>query len=268
MSEDVVVVQPPSLPAVRAVTFADLRAALAAGWADFVAAPQFGLFFGAIYTAGGLLILAFLTVLHAPWMIIPVAVGFPLIGPFVAVGLYEVSRRRAAGMPLRWGEILSVIFQQRNRQLGWTAFIVLFIFWIWVYQVRLLIALFLKSSSFATIDGFLTVVTTTQQGLLFLAVGTCVGAVLAFVLYATTVITMPLLLDRDLDFVSAMIVSFQTIHRSPRVMIAWGVLIAVLTLIALVPAFLGLLVVLPVLGHATWHLYVRAVERAPEPLRA
>ncbi|MBN9023187.1 MAG: DUF2189 domain-containing protein, partial [Rhizobiales bacterium] len=222
MSEDAVAAPPPQLPAVRDVTFADLRAALAAGWADFVTAPQFGLFFGGIYTAGGLLILALLTVLHAPWMIIPVAVGFPLIGPFVAVGLYEVSRRRAAGLPLRWRAILSVVLQQRNRQLGWTAFIVLFVFWVWVYQVRLLIALFLRSSSFASIEGFLTVVATTPQGLLFLAVGTGVGAVLAFVLYATTVITMPLLLDRDLDFVSAMIVSFQTIHRSPKAMIAWG----------------------------------------------
>jgi len=262
MSEEVLVRRPPPLPVVRRVTVADLRAALAAGWSDFAAAPQFGLFFGGIYTLGGLLILALLTVFHAPWMIIPVAVGFPLIGPFVAVGLYEVSRRRAAGQPLRWRDILSVVFQQRNRQLGWTAFIVLFIFWVWIYQVRLLIALFLQSSSFASIDGFLTVVTTTQQGLTFLAVGTLVGAALAFVLYAATVITMPLLLDRDLDFVTAMIVSFQVIHRSPGPMIAWGVLVAILTLVALVPAFLGLLVVLPVLGHATWHLYVRAVEPA------
>jgi uncharacterized membrane protein len=262
MGEEALVQQAPRLPAVRRVTFADLRGALAAGWGDFVAAPQYGLFFGGIYTVGGLVIMALLTVLHTPWLIIPVAVGFPLIGPFVAVGLYEVSRRRAAGQPLRWGAILSVVFQQRNRQLGWTAFVVLFIFWVWIYQVRLLIALFLQSSSFASIDGFLGVILTTQQGLLFLAVGTCVGAVLAFVLYATSVITMPLLLDRDIDFVSAMIVSFQAIHRSPEVMIAWGAFIAVMTLLALVPAFLGLLVVLPVLGHATWHLYVRAVEPA------
>jgi uncharacterized membrane protein len=262
MGEDALAPQAPRLPAVRSVTVSDLRGALAAGWADFVAAPRFGLFFGGIYTAGGLAILALLTVFQAPWLIIPVAVGFPLIGPFVAVGLYEVSRRRAAGQPLRWGEVLSVVFQQRNRQLGWTAFVVLFIFWVWIYQVRLLIALFLQSSSFASIDGFIAVVLTTPQGLLFLAVGTLVGAVLAFVLYATSVITMPLLLDRDIDFVSAMIVSFQTIHRSPGPMIAWGLFIAILTLLALVPAFLGLLVVLPVLGHATWHLYVRAVEPA------
>jgi uncharacterized membrane protein len=260
MSDDVAAYQPPRLPGVRVVTVADLRAALASGWSDFVHAPQFGLFFSGIYVVGGLLILAFLTVFAAPWLIIPVAVGFPLIGPFVAVGLYEVSRRRSAGEPLRWKPVLSVVFQQRNRQLGWTAFLVLFIFWIWIYQVRLLLALFLQSKGLSSIGGFITTVTTTPEGFGFLAVGTCVGAVLAFVLYATTVITMPLLLDRDPDVVSAMIVSFKTIQQSPKVMIGWGVFIAILTLIALVPAFLGLLVVLPVLGHATWHLYVRAVE--------
>jgi uncharacterized membrane protein len=128
MSDDSMAYEPPRLPAVREVTFADLRAALAAGWSDFVSAPAFGLFFGGIYTLGGLLILLFLTVLKAPWMIIPLAVGFPLIGPFVAVGLYEVSRRRLAGEPLKWKPVLAVVVQQRNRQLGWTAFIVLFIF--------------------------------------------------------------------------------------------------------------------------------------------
>lgn len=261
MSDAPVAYEPPKLPAVREVGFGELRAAFAAGWSDFIHAPAFGLFFGGIYVAGGLLIFAFLTVLHMPWMIIPIAVGFPLIGPFVAVGLYEVSRRREAGEPLKWKPILSVIAEQRSRQLGWTAFVVLFIFWIWIYQVRLLIALFLRSQNFSSIDGFLSVLLTTQSGLTFLAIGTCVGAFLAFVLYATTVITIPLLLDRDLDLVSAMIVGFRVIQRNPRTMIAWGVFIAALTLLALLPAFLGLLVVLPVLGHATWHLYTRAVER-------
>ena len=261
MDDETLAYRPPILPAVRDLTWADLRASLSAGWSDFLHAPAYGLFFGGIYALGGLLILVFLTVLDTPWMIIPIAVGFPLVGPFVAVGLYEVSRRREANEPLSWGGVLSVIFQQRNRQLGWTAFVVLFIFWVWIYQVRLLLALFLGFQSFASIGGFLSVVTTTAEGLMFLAVGTCVGAFLAFVLYATSVITMPLLLDRDIDLVTAMIVSFKTIHKNPAVMIGWGILITALTALALAPAFLGLLVVLPVLGHATWHLYVRAVER-------
>lgn len=261
MADDTTAYRPPAMPDVRTLTWADLRASLAAGWSDFIHAPLFGLFFGGIYAVGGLLMLLFLIVLDTPWMIIPLAVGFPLVGPFVAVGLYEVSRRRQAGEPLKWGGVLSVVFQQRNRQLGWTAFVVLFIFWVWIYQVRLLLALFLGFQSFASIGGFLSVVTSTVEGLTFLAVGTCVGAFLAFVLYATSVITMPLLLDRDIDLVSAMIVSFKTIHKNPVVMIGWGVLITVLTAIALAPAFLGLLVVLPVLGHATWHLYCRAVDR-------
>ncbi|MCP4382652.1 MAG: DUF2189 domain-containing protein [Hyphomicrobiales bacterium] len=260
MSEVPTAYQPPRIPGVRAVTAADIRSALGAGLSDFLHAPQFGLFFGGIYAASGLLMLASLTVLDVPWMIIPVAVGFPLIGPFVAVGLYEVSRRRAASEPLQWKAILSVIFQQRNRQLGWMAFVVLFIFWVWIYQVRLLLALFLGFQNFASIGGFIEAITTTANGLMFLAVGSLVGAFLAFVLYATTVITMPLLLDRDLDLVSAMIVSFKTIKLSPVVMIGWAVIVTVLTILALLPAFLGLLVVLPVLGHATWHLYASVVE--------
>ncbi|WP_421723988.1 DUF2189 domain-containing protein [Bauldia sp.] len=252
--------QPPKIPKTRVVTAADIRGALRDGWSDFTHAPLYGLFFGAIYTVGGLLILAFLAVFDMPWMIIPIAVGFPLIGPFVAVGLYEVSRRRAAGEPITWKAVLLVIFQQRNRQLGWMAFIVLFIFWVWIYQVRLLLAIFLGFQSFASIGGFIEVITTTVDGLTFLAVGTIIGAFLAFVLYATTVITMPLLLERDIDLVSAMIVGFRAISQSPAVMIGWAVIITVLTILALVPAFLGLLVVLPVLGHATWHLYARIVE--------
>lgn len=261
MSEETTVYQPPKIPGVRAVTAADIRTALAAGWSDFIHAPQFGLFFGGIYAISGLLILASLTVFDVPWMIIPIAVGFPLIGPFVAVGLYEVSRRRAASEPLQWKAILSVVFRQRNRQLGWMAFVVLFIFWVWIYQVRLLLALFLGFQNFASIGGFLEVIATTPNGLMFLAVGSLVGAFLAFVLYSTTVLTMPLLLDRDIDIVSAMIVSFKAIKLSPVVMIGWAIMVTALTIVALLPAFLGLLVILPVLGHATWHLYTQVVAR-------
>jgi uncharacterized membrane protein len=248
------------VPKAQPVAASDVVAALKAGLNDFVRAPAFGLFFGGIYTLGGLAILAFLTRLHMPWMIIPLAVGFPLVGPFVAAGLYEVSRVRAAGKRPEWRDVLLVVVRQRHRQLGWMAFVVLFIFWIWIYQVRLLLAVFLGFRSFSSIGDFLTVVTTTSDGLGFLAVGTVVGAFLAFVLFCATVIAMPLLLDRDIDFVTAMITSFRVVFLSPGPMIGWGIVVAVLAIAALVPAFLGLLIVLPVLGHATWHLYQKAVE--------
>lgn len=254
--------RPPPMPKVRAVTRADIREALRRGVADFARAPLYGFFFGGIYAAGGMLILAALTVLDMPWMIIFVAVGFPLVGPFVAVGLYEVSRRLAAGRPLVWGEVLGVVVAQKDRQLAWMAFVVLFVFWIWIYQVRLLLALFLGLKPFSSLPDFLAVVTTTPEGIGFLAVGTVVGAGLAFVLFTATVVAMPLLLERDIDFITAIITSFRAVLASPAAMLGWGALVAALAMLAMVPAFLGLLFVLPVLGHATWHLYGRAVEPA------
>jgi uncharacterized membrane protein len=250
---------PPPAIKINAIGFEDIRAALRAGWRDFTRAPLIGLFFGAIYVAGGILMLLLLSVYHQPWWIIPIAVGFPLIGPFVAVGLYEVSRRLAAGQPIVWGEVLSVIWAQRSRQIGWMAFVVLFIFWMWLYEVRMLLAIFLGFKSFSSIDAFITVVTTTTEGLGFLAVGTVVGAFLSFILFCTTVVAIPLLLDRETDLITAIIASFRSVFRNPAPMIGWGIIVAALTALALLPVFLGLLVVLPVLGHATWHLYTRVV---------
>jgi uncharacterized membrane protein len=250
---------PPPKINIDAISFSDVTAALSAGWRDFLRAPLIGLFFGGIYAAGGILILLLLQVYHQPWWIIPIAVGFPLIGPFVAVGLYDVSRRLAEGKPIVWREVLAVIFEQRKRQVGWMAFVVLFIFWMWLYEVRMLLAIFLGFKSFSSIDAFIKVVTTTPEGMGFLGVGTLVGAFLSFVLFCTTVVAIPLLLDRDTDLITAIITSFRAVFRSPGPMIAWGLIVAALTALALLPVFLGLLVVLPVLGHATWHLYRRVV---------
>lgn len=252
-----------NMPVVRQLSPADIADSLKAGVADFLSAPLYGLFFGGVYFAGGLFILAALRLFDMPWMIIPVAIGFPLIGPFVAVGLYEVSRRLARGERLQWREVLTVIARQRERQLGWMALVVLFIFWIWIYQVRLLLALFLGFKSFSSVGAFLLILTTTPEGAAFLAVGTAVGAVLALVLFSATVISIPLLLDREIDFVSAIITSFRTVIENPVTMVVWGLLVTLLAIFAMLPAFAGLLIVLPVLGHATWHLYRRAVEPAP-----
>ncbi|MEM7429297.1 MAG: DUF2189 domain-containing protein [Pseudomonadota bacterium] len=255
--------RPPAQPEVKQISLDDVSGALRAGIHDFVRAPVFGLFFGGVYVLGGLFILACLMVFGIPWMIIPVAIGFPLIGPFVAVGLYEISRRLERGEQLSWRGILTVVVQQRHRQLGWMAFVVLFIFWIWIYQVRLLVALFFGFRTFTSIPAFLDIALTTAQGLAFLGVGTLVGGFLALVLYSSTVIAMPLLLDRDIDFVTAMITSFRTVFSNPVPMLGFGLIVAALTIVALLPAFAGLLMVLPVLGHATWHLYTRAIASGP-----
>jgi uncharacterized membrane protein len=250
---------PPPAININPVSFSDVRAALAAGLADFCKAPLIGLFFGGIYAAGGIAILLLLTVYHEPWWIIPIAVGFPLIGPFVAVGLYKTSRRLAAGQPLRFGEILGVILAQRKRQVGWMAFVVLFIFWMWLYEVRMLLAIFLGFQSFPTIGAFIGVATGTVEGVSFLLVGTAVGAFISFVLFCSTVVAIPLLLDRDIDLITAIITSFKAVLQSPGPMIGFGIVVVALTFIALAPLFLGLLVALPILGHATWHLYTRVI---------
>ncbi|MHB0953733.1 MAG: DUF2189 domain-containing protein [Allorhizobium sp.] len=262
MKEQTIQAMAPQKVRINPVGIGDVKAALAEGWKDFARYPLFGLFFGGIYALGGLFIVIMLAYYHLPWMIIPIAIGFPLIGPFVAVGLYEISRRYEADEPVTWRGVLAEVFRQRERQLSWMAFAVLFIFWIWIYQVRLLLALFLGFKIPASLAAFMTVVTTTPEGILFLVVGTIVGAVLATILFTLTVISMPLLLERDLDFVTAMITSVRTVVESPAAMLCFGFIVAAAAILAMVPAFAGLLVVLPVLGHATWHLYRRAITAA------
>ncbi len=262
-SEETVAFTPrPPAVKINTISFADVKAALAAGWRDFLRAPLIGLFFGAIYAAGGIAMFLLLKVYHEPWWIIPIAVGFPLIGPFIAVGLYETSRRIESGQPLKFGEILVVIFAQRKRQVAWMAFVVLFIFWMWLYEVRMLLAIFLGFKSFSSLEEFWTVVTTTPEGMGFLGMGTGVGAFISWVLFCTTVVGIPLLLDREIDLITGIIYSFKSVLQNPVPMIGFGILVVALTFLAFVPMFLGLLVVLPVLGHATWHLYKAVVAGA------
>ncbi|MEM7299561.1 MAG: DUF2189 domain-containing protein [Pseudomonadota bacterium] len=244
---------------IKTISAADVRAAFMDGVADFKRKPGLSLFFGAVYAVFGVVFVTGLLVFDKIWMVVPAGVGFPLVAPFVAVGLYEMSRRFKAGQSFTWSEIFSVIFNQQRREFGWMAFVMLFVFWIWIYQVRLLLALFLQWQSFSSLEGFWEIITTTSNGALFLLVGTIVGAFLATVLFSITVIAMPLLLDKDVDFVSAMILSIQTVHANPVVMLGWGATIAALVFAALVPALLGIIIILPILGHATWHLYERAV---------
>ena len=239
----------------RPVTFTDVFAALKAGWRDFTRAPVLGMFFGGIYAAAGIALYLLLSHYRSVWLIQPLAVGFPLIGPFVAAGLYEMSRRLARGEQLWWGEILTVTIRQSRREFGWMAFVVLFILWVWMYQVRLLVAFLMGYKGFASLDGFLVSLTQTD-GVKFLIIGTALGAVLSFVLFCSTVVAMPMLLHKDVDFISALINSWRTVFENLPAMVLFGILVAVLTFVALMPMFLGLLVALPVLGHATWHLYV------------
>lgn len=247
---------------VHQVTAGDITASLKAGFSDFLARPVMSGFFGLFYAVFGLLFVWSLVWLNMIWMIIPAVVAFPLFAPFAAAGLYEMSRRMQKGESFGWSEILTVMANQRKREMGWMAFVTLFILWVWMYQVRLWLAIILQNTSFSDFDGFLNIVFFTPQGWTFLAVGTCVGAFLSAVLFTVTVVSMPMLLDRETNFVSAMLTSIRVVTQNPVVMLTWAAIIAITMLLSLVPAFLGLIFTLPILGHTTWHLYQRAVPPA------
>lgn len=251
-----------SPPILNKVTFSDLAWALGQGWRDFRRAPAFGLFFASFYVIGGMLIWLELVVRGEELWVIPIALGFPLIAPFAAVGLYCVSRRLETGEPLDWARVLGVVVRQKDRQLPSVAVVLIMFFMFWVFVAHLVFALFMGTQPMTNIMSDWRDVLFTANGLTMLAVGTAVGAAMAYVIFSLTVISIPMLMDRELDFITAMIASFQFVAQNFAVMVTWGLIVAVLTLLAMLPMFLGLLVVLPVLGHATWHLYRRAVSFA------
>lgn len=245
-------------PEILHVELADLTQALAAGWRDFRAAPLFGLFFAGIYVLGGWLIVFSLTAKGQLWWSLPASAGFPILGPFVACGLYEVSRRRENGTPLVWSEVLGVIFRQKDRQIPSMAAVIVVFFLFWNFLAHMIFALFLGKATLTNVTTSAEVFLT-PEGLAMLAMGTAVGAIFATLLFALTVVSLPMLLDREVDFVTAMLTSFGVVTESPLVMLGWGALIGASLFLAMLPGFVGLFVVLPVFGHATWHLYRRAI---------
>lgn len=234
----------------------DLSRALAAGWRDFLAMPQYGLFFGGVYVLTGMVI-GYITLTggEITWLI-PAIAGFPLVAPFVAVGLYEASRRREAGEPLGWRGVLGALKGHGDDQILSMGVIVFVAFSFWMIVAHAIFAIFMAESG---VGGESLAALLTPAGLAMLAVGSAVGAMMAFAFYAMTVISLPMLVDRKVDFLTSIIASFKVVRSNLFIMLAWAAIIAVLLFVAMLPAFLGLLVVLPVLGHATWHLYRRAV---------
>lgn len=244
------------VPQIGRLTLHEIWTCLKAGMADFRAAPQFGLFFSAVYVVGGFVML-WIGAGHVTWTL-ATSLGFPLYAPFAAVGLYEVSRRLEAGQPLVWRDILGVVWAERARQVPWIGAIVTFYFLFWTFLAHMIFALFMglgpMTNVMSSYEVFLT-----ANGLTMIAVELAVGGVLAFILFALTVVSLPLVLDKEIDFMTAMLLSFRCVQQNFVVMAVWAFVIAALSLAALLPWFLGLLVVLPVLGHATWHVYRRAL---------
>ncbi len=244
------------LPQIGKVTLAELFISLSAGWLDFKRAPLFGLFFSGVYVVAGFALVT-LGADTTAWTLM-VSLGFPLVAPFAAVGLYEVSRRLEDDEPLNWGEILGVVAAERRRQIPWAGAIIVIYFLFWSFLAHMIFALFMGLSVMTNATTSYEIYLT-ANGLTMIAVEIVVGAVFAFILFGLTVVSLPLLLEKEVDFISAMLLSFRMVQKNLFVMLVWAFIIAVLVFLGMLPYFLGLFVVLPVLGHATWHLYRRAL---------
>lgn len=253
-------VTPPIQLEIAAANVSDITAALRAGVRDTMARPLLSLFFGLVYALLGAALLTALPVFDQVWIAIAVGVGFPLVAPFLAAGLYEMSRRLSRAQAFSASDIFLVVFNQQRREFGWMSFVVLFVFWIWAYQVRVVLALTLHYQGFGSLENLAAALFTTVEGATFLLIGSAIGAVLSTVLFSITVISMPLLLDKNVDFVTAMITSVKTVLKSPVVMLGWGATVGALTLIAIATLLIGVIFIFPVLGHATWHLYERLIS--------
>ena len=244
------------LPEIGRVTLGELWICLKEGFVDFLLAPQYGLAFSAVYVVGGFL-LVWLRAGTVSWTL-TISLGFPLVAPFAAVGLYEVSRRIEAGLPLEWKPVIGVIWQERTRQIPWMGAIIVIYLLFWTFLAHMIFAVFMGLSTAVNVSSSFEMFLT-PEGLRMVAAEVIVGAALAYLLFAMTLVSLPLLLEKEIDFVTAMLLSIRTVSENFVVLTIWALIIAVLSILALAPWFLGLMIVLPILGHATWHLYRRAL---------
>jgi uncharacterized membrane protein len=245
---------PSPLPDICHIGPATILRVLRAGLHDFLRAPLFGLFFSAVYVAGGMVLYLVFAAGGQEWWLLPFVLGFPLLAPFAAIGLYEVSRRIEAHEPLAARAVLGVVLAQRDRQLPSMAMVILLMFMFWVFVAHAIFALFMGLAPLTNVSSSVSVLFT-GNGPMMLAVGTAVGAGFALALFSFTVVGLPLLMEREVDFISAIITSVQAVTTNPVTLGLWGLVIAAVLFLGMVPLFLGLFVALPVLGHSSWHMY-------------
>ncbi|HUS96071.1 MAG TPA: DUF2189 domain-containing protein, partial [Hyphomicrobiaceae bacterium] len=242
-------------PEVRHVTINDLVEVIGTGLQDFRAAPMFGLVFAGLYAAAGWLIIALLFYFGLPYFAYPLAMGFALIAPFAAVAFYAVSDHLGRKLPLTWPNIWAAIKSAGRRDLRWMALVTGFALVIWMDIAAFLFFGFMGFQGFG--PDFLEKLFTTPTGIFFLLLGNTSGALIALGVFSISVISFPMLYDRDIDFVTAMVTSVRLVIANPITMIVWCILIGLMTGLSILSAFLGLFVTLPIIGHATWHLYKR-----------
>lgn len=255
-------------PVIRTIGLPELHRALQRGWEDFKAVPSHAIILCIIYPVLGLMLARAVLGYSVLPLLFPLAAGFALLGPFAALGLYEMSRRRESGeQATAWDALEVVRSPSFGAMLGLGALLLaLFVTWVATAQ-----AIYIAAFGYAGATGFSDFaerVLTTSQGWWLIVVGCGVGFLFALVALCISVVSFPLMLDRHAGAGDAMVTSLRAVARNPVPMAIWGLIVAALLLAGSLPAFLGLAVVIPLLGHATWHLYREVIEPElnPQPL--
>ena len=256
----------PALPAIRTIGVADLRYALAKGMDDFYAMPTHAMFLCIIYPIVGFVLARLAFGYSILPLLYPLVSGFALVGPVAALGLYELSRRREAGLNISAANAFDVFNRhqsapsQRSDSCCW-----LFLCSGWQLRTRSILPSFGYATP-ASIEDFLHEVLTTRAGWMLILVGNGVGLLFAVLVLTISAVSFPLLIDRDVGAAVALLTSIRVVSRNPLTMALWGLIVAALLVIGSIPFFIGLTVIVPILGHATWHLYRRAVEPQAAPV--
>jgi uncharacterized membrane protein len=248
-------------PVVNKISIADVFDALRLGFEDFREKPSHYVFLCLMYPIAGI----FLTMLSsganlAP-MIFPLMSGFVLIGPIAAIGLYEISRRREAGLDSSWTHALDVRHSPALPSIIAVGLLLFGIFTVWLVTAQTIYAGLLGEVFPRSMSLFLQQVFSTPEGMQLILWGNLVGLGFAFVVLAITVVTFPMLLDRDCGAVAAMVASIRATFINPAPVLLWGLIVAASLVIGTIPLFVGLALVIPILGHATWHLYRKLIAR-------
>jgi uncharacterized membrane protein len=250
---------------IRRLTPTDVLQSLAEGLDDFAAMPSHAIFLCVIYPLIGLWLIALVSGYALLPLAFPIAAGFALIGPFAAIGLYELSRRREAGLDTSSSHVFDVLHSPSIGAIVAMGLLLTAIFLVWLAVANAIYVANFGYAKPASVVQFVTDVFTTRQGWTLIAVGTGVGFLFAVLVLMISAISFPLLLDRDVGTAVALFTSIRVVAANPVSMGLWGLIVAMLLVAGSVPFFLGLTVVMPVLGHATWHLYRKAVVRDSVP---
>ena len=250
-----------ALPAVRRIELADLADVLASGLRDFGAYRTDVIFLCIIYPLAGLILASVAFGYDMLPMLFPLASGFALIGPVAAVGLYEMSRRREQGVEITWADAFGVVRAPAFGAVLVLGLILLAIFLLWLAAAYAIWLVTLGPVPPASIGVFVDQTFTTDAGWTMVVVGMGVGFLFALLVLAISVVSFPLLLDRDVGLYTAMATSVRAVLTNPGPMAAWGLIVAGGLVLGSIPVLLGLIIVMPVLGHATWHLYRKVVPR-------